>query len=147
MATYGKLIKSKTLKEKSTGLELEENKKKLLQEIYDNTMAIEEDITNEKLRFHSKTEMIKKLYNDIYSPNSLTKIQNGQVINVHYNPDTEATIAITKTAVISDACAKLTKALDGWTGEEANAFVALRNAGWEIQVNPAIAYGDRKGYQ
>lgn len=64
-----------------------------------------------------------------------------------YEPDSQANIEIKKAAAVSDAVLKLTKSIDGWTGEEVNAITILRDAGWEVQVNPAIAYGDRKGYQ
>lgn len=49
---------------------------------------------------------------------------------------------------VEESLGKLTKACEGCTGDEACcAIVGLKQAGWDVQINPAIAYGDRKGYQ
>lgn len=49
---------------------------------------------------------------------------------------------------VEESLDKLTKACEGCTGDEACcAIVGLKSAGWDVDINPAIAYGDRKGFQ
>jgi hypothetical protein len=46
-----------------------------------------------------------------------------------------------------EAIDKLLRSCDGCTGDDACCAIAsLKEAGWEVKINPAVAY-DRQGYQ
>lgn len=49
---------------------------------------------------------------------------------------------------VEQSLSKLSKACEGCVGDESCcALAGLKAAGWDVQINPAIAYDDRKGYQ
>jgi len=48
---------------------------------------------------------------------------------------------------VEESLSKLTKACEGCVGDEACCAIAgLKAAGWDVEINPAMAHGNRKGY-